>query len=78
MQAQRIAYKGYQIQPITTAEDVGRYYGAYEISKDGRVVSARSNIFPGFFYRDAAVADSIEHAKLEIDNLASVVRKPGT
>lgn len=71
MQAQRIEYKGYLIQPLASPEDVGRHYGAYEITKDGKMVSARANIFPGFVYRDAALADSIEHAKLEIDNLSS-------
>lgn len=72
MHDQRIEYKGYVIEPIPPPEDAGRYDGGYEISKDGKIVSIRKNIFPGCFYFDAAVTESIEHAKLEIDNLVAV------
>jgi hypothetical protein len=48
-----------------------RYYGGYEIARNGATIRARKNLFPGFFYFDAARNDSIEHAKLEIDSLAS-------
>lgn len=72
MEHQPVEYKGFVILPIPACDAEGRYYGGYEISKDGKVIDVREDIFPGFFYLDAAVTDSIEHAKLEIDNLAAV------
>ncbi|MDB5764434.1 MAG: fructosamine kinase family protein [Herminiimonas sp.] len=71
MDHQRVDYKGHVILPMPACEKEGRCYGGYEISKDGEVISVRKNIFPGFFYLDAAVEDSVEHAKLEIDSLVA-------
>jgi hypothetical protein len=72
MEHQSVEYKGHVILPKPVCENEGRCFGGYEISKDGVVIRVRENIFPGFLYPDAAVTDSIEHAKLEIDNLMSV------
>jgi len=73
---QSIEYKGCVILPITTSttfetDSESMYRGGYEISKDGKTLRVRRNLFPKFFYIDAAVTDSIEYAKLEIDNLVS-------
>ena len=67
-QVEQIEYKGYVIQPLPSGEEDGWYFGGYEISKDGRTVAVRRNIFPGFCYFNAALVDSIEHAKLEIES----------
>jgi hypothetical protein len=72
MEHQRVDYKGHVILPMPVCEKEGMCYGGYEISKDGTVISVRKNIFPGFFYLDAAVEDSVEHAKLEIDSRLAV------
>ncbi|WP_088710437.1 hypothetical protein [Noviherbaspirillum denitrificans] len=72
MDHQQIEYKGYAIRPIAIPEGEDMYFGGYEISKDGKLVSERKNIMPGFFYRDAALIDSVEHAKLEIENLVAM------
>ncbi|WP_194726908.1 hypothetical protein [Noviherbaspirillum malthae] len=72
MDHQQVEYKGYGIRPIAVPQGEDMYFGGYEISKDGKVVSVRKNIMPGFFYRDAALIDSVEHAKLEIENLVSM------
>jgi hypothetical protein len=71
MQAERLEYKGYTIHPMPSMGAGERYFGGYEIEKNGAKIRSRLNIFPGFFYLEAARNDSIEHAKLEIDNLAS-------
>lgn len=70
----RIPYKGCVIRPMPMPESEGWYYGGYEISKDGKVIRTRQNVFPGSYYHNAAVAQSIEHAKLEVDNLVGVKR----
>ncbi len=72
MDRQQVEYKGYTILPAAIPEGEDMYFGGYEISKDGKIVSVRKNIMPGFFYRDAALIDSIEHAKLEIENLVAM------
>lgn len=64
-------YKGYKIVPKPVSDAEGMWIGGYEIWKDGRTVSSRPNIFPRTLYFKAACADSIEHAKIEIENLAS-------
>jgi hypothetical protein len=68
MSTQQVDYKGYIILPSLQCDSEGRFYGCYEIEKDGVIYRSRKNLFPGFFYSDAAREDSIEHAKLEIDN----------
>ncbi|TCS32585.1 hypothetical protein EDC30_1219 [Paucimonas lemoignei] len=72
MDHQPVEYKGYTILPIAIPEGEDLYFGGYEISKDGKVVRVRKKTMPGFFYRDAALTDSIEHAKLEIENLVAM------
>ena len=72
MDHQQVQYKGYAILPIAIPEGKDMYFGGYEISKNGKIVSVRKNIMPGFFYRDAALRDSVEHAKLEIENLVAM------
>lgn len=64
-----VEYKGCVILPMATRQSEDWHNGAYEIWKDGELVRFRINLFPGSFYRSAAVAQSIEDAKLEIDNL---------
>jgi len=71
MEPGRVEYKGYVIQPLLVSEIEGRYESGYEISKHGKVVRIREHIFPGSFYRSAALTNSIEHAKLEIDSLVN-------
>lgn len=68
---QTMEYKGYQIVPKPTCEGDGTWIGGYDILKDGRIVSSRRNIFPRTRYFKAACADSIEHAKIEIENLVA-------
>jgi hypothetical protein len=70
-QQAEITYKGYAILSSIHCDSKGKFYGSYEIRKDGVVFRFRENIFPGSFYSDAAREDTVEHAKLEIDNLAS-------
>jgi len=70
MDSEHVKYKGYTIFPMPAENGGAIWYGGYEITKDGTPVCIRKNIFPGFFYSDAARNDSIEHAKIEIDNLA--------
>jgi hypothetical protein len=67
----RLEYKGYTILAKPNCGTDGKWFGGYEILKNGEPVSVRSNIFPSFFYVEAACADSMEHAKLEIDNRVS-------
>jgi hypothetical protein len=63
-------YKSYRIVPKPTASGTDEiWFGGYEISKDGRTISSRTHIYPGFPYFKAACIDSIEHAKIEVDNL---------
>lgn len=71
MDSERIEYKGFTIFPTPSLGSGNRWYGGYEILKNGAPVRVRKNIFPGFLYSDAARIDSIEHAKIEIDNLVS-------
>ncbi len=71
MDNEHLEYKGYTIFPIPAMGTGGVWYGGYEIAKSGTTVRVRRNVFPGFFYFDAARTDSIEHAKLEIDNIAA-------
>jgi hypothetical protein len=65
--AERVEYKGYVIvaAPVIGAGEC--WYSGYQIMKNGRTVSARDHIFPGFFYFDPALTNSIEYAKMEID-----------
>lgn len=72
MESQQVEYRGYVIQPLLVFETEGRYSGGYEISRYGKLVRIRENIFPGSFYRSAALTNSIEHAKLEIDSLVTM------
>ncbi len=62
-------YKGYSITPLPPIERDGGFYGGYEIDKDGAPVSRRTELFPVLQYESAALTESIEHAKIEIDNL---------
>jgi hypothetical protein len=64
-------YKGYQILPKPVCEGDGLWFGGYDILKNGHTVRSRTNIFPSTFYFNAACADSIEHAKIEIENLVA-------
>jgi hypothetical protein len=68
---QTMEYKGYQVVLKPSCPSGSMWYGGYDILKDGRMIASRANIYPGFFYFKAACTDSIEHAKIEIDNLAS-------
>jgi hypothetical protein len=72
MDDQSIEYKGHTIFPEPVCGTEGRWFGGYKIARDGNIIRSRTNIFPGFLYCDAAHEDSIEHAKLEIDNLVAV------
>lgn len=62
-------YRGYRILPQPCREGDGFWFGGYEIRKDGKTIVRRTNVFPGTFYFKAACTDSIEHAKIEIENL---------
>jgi hypothetical protein len=66
-----VEYKGYTIVAAPAVDASGRWFGAYRISKDGQTIRTREHIFPGFLYFDAALNDTIEHAKLEIDYLSA-------
>jgi hypothetical protein len=68
-QVGEIEYRGYTIRPRPVTDNGELWFGGYEIRKNGEVVRERSNIFPGFFHFGAACSDSIEHAKIEIENL---------
>lgn len=70
MNIEPVKYKGYTIFPTPSQNPGSLWYAGYEITKNGSPVSIRKNIFPGFLYSDAAWNDSIEHAKMEIDNIA--------
>jgi hypothetical protein len=72
MDHQQVHYKGYAILPTAVLEGEDMYFGGYEISKDGSIVSVRRRIMPRFFYRDVALRDSVERAKLEIENLVAM------
>jgi hypothetical protein len=67
---QTVEYKGYQIVPRPTCGSDAMWFGGYDIAKDGHTIRSRANIFPGSLYFKAACVDSIEHARMEIDNLA--------
>ncbi len=67
-----VDYKGYRIWPKPSCGADGKWYGGYDIVKDDAPVSTRTTIFPGFLYVDAATEDSIEQAKIEIDNLIPI------
>ncbi len=66
-----IDYKGYRIYAAPMCGNDGKWYGAYDITKDGTSIRSRTHVFPGFLYREAAAEDSIEQAKLEIDELVA-------
>lgn len=68
---EHLEYKGYTIFPIPMIGNGDVWYGGYEIAKRGITVRVRRKIFPGFFHFGAARTDSIEHAKLEIDQITS-------
>jgi hypothetical protein len=69
-------YRGYQIvlKPISLGASDSMWFGGYEISKDGKLISSRSNIFPANLYYKSACTDSIETAKTEVDNLEGEAR----
>lgn len=67
---EHVKYRGYTIFPMPSQNAGAMWYAGYEITRNGTPVSIRKNIFPGFFYPGAAWTDSIEHAKMEIDNIA--------
>ena len=64
-----VEYKGFGIAPKPTRGSDGKWYGGYDIMKDAMPVSTRTHIFPGFLFEMPAAEDSIEHAKIEVDNL---------
>lgn len=65
-------YRGYFITPLPPVEKDGGFYGGYEIERGGLPVSRRTELFPVTQYERAALTESIEHAKLEIDNLLAM------
>jgi len=65
-------YKGYHVVVKPSSQGDGFWLGGYEILRNGQMVRNRTNVFPGFLYFEAACTDSIEHAKIEIDNLRAV------
>jgi hypothetical protein len=71
MEFPRVEYKGYTIMARPVCGTDGKWFGGYEILKDSQPVSRRENILPSFLYVEGACTDSIEHAKLEIDNRVS-------
>ncbi|TFW09831.1 hypothetical protein E4K72_03985 [Oxalobacteraceae bacterium OM1] len=62
-------YRGYIILPTPQRERNGEYSGGYAILKAGTVVRIRERVFPARLYLRAAIAESVQHAKLEIDFL---------
>lgn len=68
---QIVDYKGYQIVPHPTSDSDGLWFSGYEILKNGLTIRQRLNIFPATFYFQAACAESIGHAKIEIENLVA-------
>ena len=66
-----VEYKGCIILPMPVAEREGRYHGGYAILKNGQLMRVRRDLFPGCLYRKVALKESIEYAKLEIDNLSA-------
>ena len=71
MNDETVEYQGYTITAAPAVDASGRWFGAYQISKDGQTIRTREHVFPGFLYFDAALNDTIEHAKLEIDYLSA-------
>lgn len=71
MANERLRYKGYTILPTPATDNGEMWFGGYEIMKDGVKVRERNHIFPGFPYYAAAHSGSIEHAKMEIENLVA-------
>lgn len=71
MEFPRVEYKGYTIVARPVCGTDGKWFGGYEILKGDQTVSRREYVLPSFFYVDGACTDSIEHAKLEIDNRVS-------
>jgi hypothetical protein len=65
-----VSYKGYTIIPMPSADTGQLWFGGYEIRKGDTRISMRQGLHPGVFYSDAACIESIERAKIEIDNLA--------
>ncbi len=72
MESEHIDYKGYTIYPLPMMGGGEQWYGGYDIQKDGATIRVRRNIFPSFPYFSAARCDSIEHAKMEIENLVQI------
>lgn len=72
MANERLDYKGYTIVPMPATDNGELWFGGYEILKDGEMIRERNHIFPCFPYYAAAHSDSIEHAKMEIENLVSL------
>lgn len=70
METEQITYKGYVIVPLPSQGAGEQWHSGYEIRKDGVPVRVRHNLDPGVYYSDAALHESIERAKLEIDNIA--------
>jgi hypothetical protein len=68
---QIVDYKGYQIVPQPTCDFDGLWFSGYEILKNGMTIRQRMNIYPTTFYFQAACAESIGHAKIEIENLVA-------
>jgi hypothetical protein len=68
MYKQHLEYQGYRILAKPSCDSGGRWYGGYKITKGGVTICTRDKLFPGFLYSEAAYTDSIEHAKLEVDN----------
>jgi hypothetical protein len=64
---QPVEYKGYTIFPVPSRGADGKWYSGYRLDKGGAAFNARDNIFPGFLYYESACADSVEHAKIQID-----------
>jgi len=68
MEFPQVEYKGHMIVARPVCGTDGKWFGGYEILKGGQLVSRREHIVPSSFYVDGACTDSIEYAKLEIDN----------
>lgn len=76
METQHIMYKGYVIVPLPSQGAGEQWHSGYEIRKGEVPIRVRRNLDPGMYYSDAALNESIERAKLEIDNLAGAGAAP--